>query len=290
MTPVTGTLAVPGARLYHETRGAGPPLLLIAGGNSDAAVFTGLADALADRYRVLSYDARGYSRSPLDGPPCDQFIETHAEDAHRLLTHLAPSGGPVRVFGSCSGGLVAMALAARYPEAVGPLVVHEPPAMLLLPDAAEHLALFDEVHALSVREGIPAAMRRLSVIFGGRPAPVLPEERDNTAFFLAHVVRPFARHRPDLGALARTRRRVAVAGGHTSRGQTVHRPAVVLAQRLGRDLALFPGGHVGYAKHPAAFADRLAEVLSGLEDGRPSSAESPGTVGTDPVRDGAASA
>lgn len=58
----------------YEARGAGPLLLLIAGGNSDAVVFERLAAALAPHYRVVSYDPRGNSRHLLDGPPVDQRI------------------------------------------------------------------------------------------------------------------------------------------------------------------------------------------------------------------------
>ncbi|MEU2511212.1 alpha/beta fold hydrolase [Streptomyces syringium] len=78
-TPETGTPAVPGARLHFEVRGAGLFLLLIPGGNSDAAVFEPLTAALAESHRVLTYDPRGNSRSPLDGPPVDQRIDAHTD-------------------------------------------------------------------------------------------------------------------------------------------------------------------------------------------------------------------
>ncbi|MCZ0980458.1 alpha/beta fold hydrolase [Streptomyces diastatochromogenes] len=65
-----GTVKVPGATLRHETRGSGPVLLLIPGGAGDAGLFEGMAGLLADAgHTVVSYDQRGLSRSPLDGPP-----------------------------------------------------------------------------------------------------------------------------------------------------------------------------------------------------------------------------
>ncbi|GAB3980430.1 alpha/beta hydrolase [Actinoallomurus acanthiterrae] len=257
-----GTLAVPGATLHYEVRGAGPLLLLIAGGASDAAVFGPMAAVLAARHRVVSYDPRGNSRSCLHGPPADQRVDVHADDAHRLLDHLSADGEPVRVFGGCAGGLVALELAIRHPERVRTVVAHEPPVMALLPDAEAHRAFFDEVHAVFRREGVASALDRLSGIFGGRPAPALPEAGDNNAFFLAHVVRPFTRHVPDLAALRTVGERIVMAGGEDSRTYTVHRPAVALAERLGHRPVLFPGGHVGYAKNPVAFAGRLVEVFA----------------------------
>jgi pimeloyl-ACP methyl ester carboxylesterase len=260
----TGALAVPGARLHYEVRGAGPLLLLIAGGGSDAAVFERLASILAADHRVVSYDPRGNSRSVLDGPPADQRVEVHTDDAYRLLGHLSAADEPVDVFGSCAGGLVGLELAIRLPGRVRAVVAHEPPATALLPDAEDHRRFFDEVHEVFRREGVTPALERLSAVFGGRPAPALPEAHDNNAFFLAHVVRPFTSFTPDLTALAAVAERVVPAGGHDSRSYVVHRPAAVLAERLGRRLAEFPGGHAGYAKHPEEFARRLAAVLASV--------------------------
>ena len=65
----TDILDVPGATLHYEVRGGGPVLLLVCGGIYDAQGYADLADALADRYTVVTYDRRGNSRSPLTGPP-----------------------------------------------------------------------------------------------------------------------------------------------------------------------------------------------------------------------------
>ncbi|WP_331748372.1 alpha/beta hydrolase [Streptomyces sp. NBC_00648] len=267
-TPVAvGALAVPGATLHYEVRGTGPLLLLLCGGNSDAAVFDRLAAVLAVDHRVVTVDPRGNSRSTLEGPPVDQRIEVHADDAYRLLERLSPGGGPVRVFGSCSGGLTALELARRHPERIAALVVHEPPAFGLLPDSVQRLAFIDGVYETFRREGVGAAMAEFSVLFGGRAAPELPEVYDNTAFFLAHMLRPSTHFLPDLAALASLADRILVAGGRDSRTQAVHRPVEVLAERLGRRLLEFPGGHVGYAKWPEEFAGLLRGALAGVPGG-----------------------
>ncbi|MBH1937652.1 alpha/beta fold hydrolase [Streptomyces sp. AV19] len=271
----SGTLTVPGARLYHEVRGSGPLLLLIPGGASDAEVFRRTADALAARHRVVTYDPRGISRSPLDAPPPEPWpvwLATQADDAARLLGHLTRDGEPVQVFGSCSGGLIALELMVRDPRRTRLAVAHEPPAMGLLPDAERQFAFFDEVYATYRRDGVRAAMDRLNAAFSGRPAPALPEAADeaadNTAFFLAHVMRPSTRCVPDVTALAAVADRVVMAGGLDSRDHAVHRPTAELARRLGSELAEFPGGHSGYAKHPASFAARLGAILAGARPAR----------------------
>ena len=62
-----GCVQANGAELYYETRGDGPPVLLIAGVLADAGQFTALGDALAEQRKVITYDRRGNSRSP--APP-----------------------------------------------------------------------------------------------------------------------------------------------------------------------------------------------------------------------------
>ncbi|EFE72069.1 abhydrolase [Streptomyces viridosporus ATCC 14672] len=263
MNPVnSGTLAVPGATIYFEVRGEGPFLLLIGGGNSDATVYKRLAAVLAGSHRVVTYDPRGNSRSVLDGSPMDQRVEEHADDAYRLIEHLADPDEPVYVFGSCSGGLIALELTIRHPGRVRLVVAHEAPVLSILPDAERHLALLDDICETYLREGMAPALTKLQALHGGRPAPDLPEVHNNTDFFLTHFVRPFTRFVPDPAALEEVADKVVWAGGHASREDLVHRPTLVLAGRLGREVELFPGGHVGYARYPADFAERLVEVLT----------------------------
>jgi pimeloyl-ACP methyl ester carboxylesterase len=132
------TLDVPGATLYYEIQGAGPPLLMIPGGPADAGVFAGLASFLADRWTVVPYDPRGNSRSVPDDPSKDQDLGVHGDDAAALLA--AMTSEPAHVLGSSGGAQIGLDLAARHPELVHTLVAHEPPCAGLLPDAAEVLA------------------------------------------------------------------------------------------------------------------------------------------------------
>lgn len=82
-------LEVPDARLYYETRGAGPLMLLIPGANGDANGFAPFADELAGDFTVVTYDRRGYTRSVLDGAQdYAHRLQTDADDARRLIGHL----------------------------------------------------------------------------------------------------------------------------------------------------------------------------------------------------------
>lgn len=266
----TGELAVPGASLYYQMRGAGPLLLVLQGGAADASGFDGISNHLLDRYTILTYDRRGLSRSTLDEGAAAPRIETHGDDAHRLLAALASE--PALVTGCSIGALIALELVARHPEQVRMLVAHEPPVTELLPDAERALAWQSqqEVEEAFRREGLAAAMKKFMELTGVNyqdrepgvemPKPT-PNAAANAAFFLTHDAPAARQYQLDIAALQAAATRIVPAAGSTNREFWIHHCASALADRLGRPLVEFPGGHAGFASHPRAFAARLQEVL-----------------------------
>jgi len=51
-------LEVPAARLYYETRGIGPLLVMIPGASGDARIFAGVGDYLAEQPDLDPHEAR----------------------------------------------------------------------------------------------------------------------------------------------------------------------------------------------------------------------------------------
>jgi pimeloyl-ACP methyl ester carboxylesterase len=273
MTKQVETVQVPGASLHWEARGSGPVLLMIPGSNGDGGLFDGVADLLSDSYTVVSYDRRGYSRSPLDGAPAGQWIDVNTDDARRLLASVAGPGQPAYVFGSSAGAVIGLDLISRHPELVERLVVHEPPLAKILPDAAEWAAFFDDVYETYRRAGIGPAMAKFVVGIGidkaARPSVVDASTSElvkritgNLDFFLAHEVREATSYRPDLAALDAARARIVLAGGQDSRAHFPHRPVEVLAERFGERVVDLPGDHIGYWSQPEPFAAELREALA----------------------------
>ena len=87
-------LEVPGARLYYEVRGSGPLLMLI-GHPMDSSGFAAVAPLLADDHTVVTYDPRGFGRSPIDDRDQDAEPDLLADDVRRVLE--AVGGGPAQV-------------------------------------------------------------------------------------------------------------------------------------------------------------------------------------------------
>jgi len=283
----SNTLKVPGASLYHEVRGSGPVLLLICGGVYDAGGYAPLAERLADRYTVVTYDRRGNSRSPLDGPPAPQQIEVHGDDAHRLLAATGVnSGEPAHVFGNSSGAMIGLELTARHPEQVRTLVAHEPPLFELLPDREYWRSAIRNVEETFRKEGAGAATQALGAAFassgdptpetegrmpGGGEAQAQPDPetmammarlQQNMEFFIGYEVPPFSTYVPDFAALLVSAVRIVPAVGQASVGEPPHRAAVAVAERLATPAVAFPGDHGGFGSQAEAFAVKLDEVLS----------------------------
>ena len=276
--PMTSsTLKVPGAAIYYEKRGSGPMLLIIPGGPQDAGVFTELSGHLADRYTVVAYDPRGNSRSTFDGAPEELQLDVQADDAARLIQSLG--GGPVYVFGTSGGAQIGLALGARHPELVRALVAHEPPTVMLLDDPSEALAADRESYDTYRREGVDAAtanffgMNALDGPEGGDTPPQFdmpPEAAEtfarvsgNFEYWLAHGMMPLSLYRPDVEKLRAGKPRVVVGLGEESAGQPIHAMGTALAKKLGIRPVQFPGDHMGFEPHAAAFAETLHRTLSG---------------------------
>lgn len=267
----SGVLEVPGARLHYELRGRGPLLVLVPGRKGNADSFRNLADELAKsgRHRVVTYDRRGFSRSQLVGSQdYAHRLATDADDVRRLVEHLGDH--PATVFGSSSGGLVALELLALFPGVVRTIVPHEPPAVRLLPDGEQWLAFFADVYATYREAGVAPALQQFARGTGiepgpggGAPPPAggCSYEAANDVYWFERELRPYPAMDLDVDALAPHADRLLLAGGRESRQFVCYQPNTVLAARFGKAIVDLPGGHIGMVNHPVEFARELLAAL-----------------------------
>ena len=261
---------VPGARLYYESHGTGPLLLLIPGANGDANVFPPLAERLAADFTVVTYDRRGYTRSALNGAQdYAHRLETDADDARRLIEYL--SDEPALVFGTSSGGIIALQLLIDHPRALRALIAFEPAAMRLLPDAEKWFAFFDELYDLYRQSGpAPARTRFVQQCFPRVDHPIMirtpaPEQAPmamaNANYFFERELRQYTAVELDMEKLSQRAAIIIPAMGLASVGYPDGDIARALSLRLGRDLLELPDGHVGYLTSSDDFARRLVRRL-----------------------------
>ena len=107
---------VNGVSLYYEDAGLGRPLVLAHGFSATARMWEGQVAAFRDRYRVITYDARGQGRSEVPADPAAYSQPTMVEDLRQLIAHLHLDR-PV-VCGLSMGGNVALNMALAHPEVV----------------------------------------------------------------------------------------------------------------------------------------------------------------------------
>ena len=108
--------------LKVTTWGTGDPAVFVHGSLGRGEATWKEQRPLADSYRLVLVDRRGFGGSPGDGPV---DFDRDADDVAGLLedTHLV---------GHSYGGVVSLLAAARCPEAVRTLTVIEPPALGLV--------------------------------------------------------------------------------------------------------------------------------------------------------------
>jgi pimeloyl-[acyl-carrier protein] methyl ester esterase len=100
--------------LYRETRGAGPPLVLLHGWGMNLRVFDALGAALAERCTVTAIDLPGHGRSPWRAG-------LDADATATLLLEALPQSSTL--LGWSLGGQLALRMAARAPARVARLVL-----------------------------------------------------------------------------------------------------------------------------------------------------------------------
>lgn len=117
---------------YSDTGGDGPAILWSHGFLMDHTMFSPQIEALAGRYRCVSWDERGFGATPATGP---FTYWDSADDAVALLDHL---GIERAVFaGMSQGGFLSLRAALAHPDRVRALILIDTQAGLEDPETIE---------------------------------------------------------------------------------------------------------------------------------------------------------
>src|SRR5450432_2354252 len=118
---IEGAGLVPDGPVMREK----PVAFIIHGGpGGDHSGFKPVMSPLSDTAQLVYFDHRGQGRSGLADPTADPArftLDENVEDMEALRRHLGL--GAIVSIGTSYGGMVAMAHAARYPDAVSHLVL-----------------------------------------------------------------------------------------------------------------------------------------------------------------------
>lgn len=260
-------------------------------------MYEAVVPLLAKRFTVLTFDRRGNSRSPLTAAPGPADLAEQAADAVAIPDHVGFDRS--FVFGSNSGALIALELLARYADRLAGVVVHEPPIIRILPDAAVHQQFFAQVARIAADEGTVQAFLAFAATTMDNPfrlfesrlgrslaavgtrvisattsavRRIARREPDgmqrlfgNAEYLVKWEMPGFVEYEPDLQALRRSGVPWCFVTGEASEGRYYSRPAHVLSEELSVTCVEFPGGHLVYQQFPEESSSRLAEILTEFE-------------------------
>jgi len=251
-------------RLHVESSGAGETLVLAHGFGGSARNFRPQARALAGRFRVITYDARGHARSFTPERAADYTSKCFVADMARVLDQVGAAGAVVG--GLSMGAGVALQFALAHPERVRGLVLASFPAGGGRGIAGHALAF---ARALD-EEGLLAAGERFVWGAGSglseRDAALVRQGfLEHRPHALAHTLRELLATQPSVEELAPALRALEIpalliAGEHDEASVEASR---ALAQALPRvRLVVVPGaGHVVNLQRPAEFNAALLAFL-----------------------------
>ena len=117
--PLTGIAEVNGTRLYYETTGSGPHVVLLHGGNLDSRMWDDQVPFLAKSFTVTRYDIRPYGRSAVT-----EKGFSSVDDLAALMDFLAITRASL--VGLSLGGRIAIDFALTRPDRVDKLVLMGP--------------------------------------------------------------------------------------------------------------------------------------------------------------------
>ncbi|MFJ8434919.1 alpha/beta hydrolase [Kitasatospora sp. NPDC094019] len=266
----TGRLRTGGAELSWHANRTTTPVVFVHGSFDDHTSWDEVVPLLPPGVTAVRYDRRGHSGSSAPGRT---VIHEHVGDLAAVITEL--SGGSAHVVGHSYGALVALMAAARHPELVRSVLVHEPPAFPLLTGDPVGEAMRDAArsHVVTVAEYIEAgraeeavALFAEQVAFGEHWRELFTEPQRamlaaNAPTFLEQFRDP-DHYALDLAALAAGPVPITLTVG-TDGPPAVRRITGILAERLPAAAVrtITGAGHAPHLSHPAEFAAALAGHL-----------------------------
>jgi len=108
-----------GIRLYYETYGEGPPLLVLHPNGGNIAAMAPQIAHFSGKRRVIAVDNRGHGKTPAGDTPLDYRVI--ARDMIALMDHLDLR--KTDILGWSDGGILGLLIAIEQPDRVGKMVI-----------------------------------------------------------------------------------------------------------------------------------------------------------------------
>jgi len=263
--------------LYYEATGQGTPLVWSHEFGGDHRSWEPQVRFFSRRYRVITYNHRGYAPSSVPKAARDFSQDLLVEDLHQLLNHLGL--GPVHLGGCSMGANVARDHALAHPETLRSLVMVGAGAGSV--DRQQFLDGQQATAAALDREGTAARVRNLETAptraaFRRKDprgfAEFLRQASEHDPHACAHLAREVMSKRktvPELEADLKALRvpTLVMVGDQDT---PCVEPSLLMRRLIPHaGLCVFPAcGHTPNIEEPGLFNLHVAEFLAAVDAGR----------------------
>ncbi len=254
-----------GQQIYFEdTGGNGEPIILSHGFMMDHEMFAPQVAALRGRYRVITWDERGFGNTEFDGQPFSYWDS--ANDCLGLLTHLGIERAVVG--GMSQGGFLSLRAALTAPARVRALILLDTEAGI---ENAETLVGYQGMIDMWMSAG------PVDELAAGIATIIIDDPVENPRWIAKWQARPKE-------LIAESGRCLITRDDITARLGEIQCPALVVhgtadtaismekAETLAAGLSgsgnvvKVPGAHAANLTHPAAVNAAILEFLGALAD------------------------
>ena len=260
--------------LYYEETGSGFPLVWSHEFGGDYRSWEPQVRYFSRRYRVITYNHRGYPPSSVPKGAASYSQDILVEDLHRLLEHLGL--GPVHLAGCSMGANMARDFALAHPEMLRSLI------MVGAGAGSVHRSEFLTGQAATAdgleREGMAARLRNFDSLstrasFKAKDprgfAEFMHHASEHDAQACAHLAREVMSKRrtvPELEAPLRALRVPTLIAVGDQDAPCVEPSMMMRALIPHAGLVVFPAcGHTPNIEEPGLFNLHVAEFLSAVE-------------------------
>lgn len=263
-------IAVRGAGLHYEEHGAGPETVVFAHSLLwSGCLFDRQVEALAPRYRCVTFDFRGHGRSEVTRDGYD--MDSLAADAANLIEALGCA--PCHFVGLSMGGFVGMRLAIRHPRLIRSLTLLETSAD---PEPEASRRSYRRMNFVARWIGLGLVAKPvMRIIFGrkflGDPARAALREQCRRALVANHrqgitrAANGVIQRQGIYEQLERIAAPTLILVGDQDLATPLARAERIHASIAGSRLQVLPGaGHTSTIEEPAAVNAAIADFLAGL--------------------------
>lgn len=269
-----GHVDVGGAELYYERAGRGPAVVLLHAGIADLRMWDEQVGALADRFTVLRYDARGFGRTRATAGAF-----SNRDDLARLLDGLGVDRAAL--VGCSRGGMIALDFALERPERVAALgwvcsgvggfqqpdEAFDPRELELMAEmeAAEAAGDMERVAALDVRVWVDGPLQPEGRAPEGVRRRVYEMALGNYRGAMVDGLAPQPLAPPAAGRLGELRAPVLAVVGGLDLSETAAAAALLAREAADVRVLRYPdAAHLPSMEQPARFNHDLREFLESL--------------------------